>query len=72
MLLDNKADVAARDDDLQTPLIFFVKNDDINMAALLLYNKADTDARDGNSQTALIIAMQVGNEAMVKFLLLTS
>ncbi|OBT87261.1 hypothetical protein VE02_02946 [Pseudogymnoascus sp. 03VT05] len=69
LLLDNKADVEARDGDLHTPLIVSVNNNDIDMATLLLYNKADAGARFGKDQVPMTTAVWNRNEAMVKLLL---
>ena len=69
LLLDNKADSEARDDDLQAPLIISVKNNDIDMVTLLLCNKADAGVSDRNHQTSITIAIQNSNVAMVKLLL---
>ncbi|KFY07298.1 hypothetical protein V491_08541 [Pseudogymnoascus sp. VKM F-3775] len=68
LLLDNKADIEAKDADNQTPLIFAVRGRR-RIATLLLQRNADATAKDTMNRTPLIIAAANGDPLMVIALL---
>ena len=69
-LLENKADVNARDKRGRTGLIMAVQNDNICMAKMLLKCKADPNCHTNKKKnTALHFAFRIGNRRMIELLL---
>ncbi len=69
-LLDNKADIHARDKDGQTALMFAALLDVyVQAIQVLLDNRADIHARDKDGWTALMFAAFNGNNSAIELLL---
>jgi hypothetical protein len=68
-LLDNGADVNARDDVGGTPLFSACKEPDISPVKRLLERGADVNARSKFGETPLYMAVAYGQEAVVRILL---
>jgi ankyrin repeat protein len=68
ILLENSADVNAKNKDEQTPLMLASAAGYADVAAKLLEHGADVNAKDKNGYTALDKAIVVGNEELVKLL----
>ncbi|KAI0144132.1 hypothetical protein F4776DRAFT_661226 [Hypoxylon sp. NC0597] len=69
MLLDNGADIEAKDEMLSTPLFEAVYRNHEDVIRFLLENGADINARNGNGQTALQVAADRGYGTIVDLLL---
>ena len=68
MLLANKGDVTARDDDGMTPLHWAACCGRKDMAELLLANKAEVNAKNAHNETPLHKAAINGRKDMVELL----
>ena len=69
LLLANKADINAKDNNGSTPLHWAVGMDRKDMAEFLLANKADVDARNNGGVTPLHWAASSGHKDLVELLL---
>ncbi len=68
-LLNNGANIDARDTHGATPLIIAIKNNQDRVAGLLIEKDASIDLQDNAGNTALITAINKCDKAMVKTLL---
>ncbi|KFA54499.1 hypothetical protein S40293_10062 [Stachybotrys chartarum IBT 40293] len=69
LLLDNGADVKAKDYTGRTPLSLALNNADETSVQLLLENGADIESRDDGGRTPLSLAAMTKNKAAVQLLL---
>ena len=69
LLLENGADIEAKDKTGKTPLLIATGHGDEAIVALLLNKKADIEAKDHDRKTALVIATSNGNAQIVALLL---
>jgi len=69
MLLDNGADVEAKDANGSTPLVSAAEYNDLAMVKLLLEKGANVRTKDRGGETALINAARSGNSEIVGLLL---
>ena len=57
LLLENGANIEARDQRGETALMMAIRKDDLEMVQLLLEHGANIEARDQRGETALMIAV---------------
>lgn len=69
VLLERGVDIAAKDSDGNTALMFAVKNGNFDMAELLINNKADANEKNKNGDTLLLVAAANGYTSIVDLLL---
>ena len=69
LLLANKAEVNAKDNDGATPLHWAAHNGHKDVAELLLANKAEVNAKDNDGETPLHWAAAKGHKDVVELLL---
>ena len=69
LLLDNGANVNAKDAHGQTALIWASCEGYIDIVSILLDNGADVNTKDNNNQTPLIMASKQGHTKVVEILL---
>lgn len=70
LLLQNKADLAATDENKETPLHFAVKKGHLNIIETLLEeNSENINAPNDEEETALHLAAEINDQAIIKLLL---
>jgi ankyrin repeat protein len=69
LLLTNKADVNAKDNDGETPLHFAAQEYDKDVAELLLAHKAKINAKNKDGETPLLLAASDGHKDVAELLL---
>jgi len=69
ILVANKAEINAKDNDGRTPLSIAAGNGEKEMVGLLLANKAEVDAKDKKGETPLHYAAALGGKDVAELLL---
>jgi ankyrin repeat protein len=69
LLLQNGADIAERNDIVQTSLHIATLNGNLEMVQVLLDKDIDIEAKDNNNMTSLYYTVRSGNEAILQILL---
>ena len=69
LLIENKADINAKDSSGQTALIIAAKFGNLPVAVLLVENGADIDAKDNSSKTALMYAKEGNRKSIINYLI---
>jgi ankyrin repeat protein len=68
VLLENGADVNAKDNDGGTALMWAARRGYVDVVVLLLVQRADVNSRNKNGETALMWAAREGNPDVVNLL----
>jgi len=69
VFLEQGADVNAKNENGQTPLLLAAQNNDVNTAKLLISAGADVNIKNNAGQTSIDIALSQGNKEIIKLLL---